>query len=255
MIQADGAPVDQGRAQGRSMHGEIASGMRRLRSRYGVFGWRGARARAMRTSGLALARQLPQQRERMEGIAAAAGVSVAALTLAEGLHRIQGAGFQRGSCFQASFEVPLELEPELALRASRPDAGGFSSVELTAASFAGCLAGVNSEGIAAICLADRRQSEVSLRFLAQELIFRSRHLEAAVEHLRRRAAYLGGAGLLLVGDATGASRWLEVTDGVVRVKRACSAGLAREPSVRLDTRARTLVWAHSSGEREASALA
>ncbi len=92
MIQADGAPIDQGRAQGRSMRGEIASGVRRLRARYGMLGWRGVRSRAMRTSGLALARQLPQQRERMEGIAAAAGVSVAALTAAEGFHRVQGAG-------------------------------------------------------------------------------------------------------------------------------------------------------------------
>ena len=255
MIQADGAPIDQGRAQGRSMRGEIASGVRRLRARYGMLGWRGVRSRAMRTSGLALARQLPQQRERMEGIAAAAGVSVAALTAAEGLHRVQGAGFQRGSFLEASFEVPSELEPELALRASRPDAGGFPSVELTCASFAGCLAGVNSEGIAVICLADRSLSEVSLRFLAQELIFRARNLEAAVEHLRRRAAYLGGAGLLLVGDAAGAARWLDVADGVVSVRQASSRGLAREPAVRLDTSERTLVWAHSSGEREACALA
>ncbi len=255
MIQAEGAPVDQGRAQGRSMRGEIASSVRRLRSRYGVFGWRGARARAMRTSGRALARQLPQLRERMEGIAAAAGVSVAALTVAEELQRVQGAGFQRGSLLQASFELPSELEAELALRASRPDAGGFPSVELTCASFAGCLAGVNSEGIAAICLADRRQSEVSLRFLAQELIFRSRNLEAAVEHLRRRAAYLGGTGLLLVGDAAGAACWLDVTAGVVRVKLAPAAALAREPTVRLDASARTLVWAHPSGEREARAVA
>ncbi len=255
MIQAEGAPVDQGRAQGRSMRGEIASGVRLLRSRYGVLGWRGARARAMRTSGLALARQLPQQRERMEGIAAAAGVSVAALTLAERLHRVQGAGFLGGSCLGASFEVPVELEPELALRASRPDAGGFPSVELTCASFAGCLAGVNSEGIAAICLADRRLSGVSLRFLTQELIFRSRNLEAAVEHLRRRVAYVGGAGLLLVADAAGAACWLDVTNGVVSVRPASGAGLAREPMVRLDTSERSLVWAHSSGEREARALA
>ena len=255
MIQAEGAPIDQGRAQGRSMRGEIASGVRRLRSHYGMFGWRGARVRAMRTSGRALARQLPQQRERMEGIAAEAGVSVAALTVAEEIQRVQGAGFQRGSLLEASFEVPSELEPELALRASRPDAGGFPSVELTCASFAGCLAGVNSEGIAAICLADRRQSEVSLRFLTQELIFRARNLEAAVEHLRRRAAYLGGTGLLLLGDAAGDARWLDVANGVVRMKPAPAAALALQPTVRLDTSARTLVWARSSGEREARALA
>jgi hypothetical protein len=256
VIQAEGAPIDQGRAQGRDMRREIEAGIGRLRRRYGPLAWLNARRRAQRTSGRVLARQLPQQSERLEGIAAAAGVPVAALTLAETRYRVQGVGFQRGAQLQATFEVPLELEPALALRESRPDAGGFPSVELTCAPFAGCLAGVNSEGIAAICLADRGHSAVSLRFLAQELIYRVRDLGAAMEHMRRRAAYLGTSGRLLVGNSAGDALWLEFDAGDVKVGEDSPEVLAIEPTVRIDAAACTLVWARTGlGDLEARAAA
>ncbi|MEE9281763.1 MAG: hypothetical protein V3V67_16445 [Myxococcota bacterium] len=251
MIRAEGAPVDQGRAQGHGVRREIESGLRQLRGHYGAAAWIAARRRARRHCGRALVRQLPWQGERLEGIAAGAGVSLAALTLCEALYRVQGAGFQRGTQLEASFEVPAELEPLLALRASRPDAGGFPSVELTCAPFTGCLGGVNSEGIGVICLADRAPGGVSLRFLAQEMLFRARDLEAGIEHLRRRAAYLGGTGQLLLADSAGAARCVGFDAGSVRQEPACTGDLAREPMLRIDTSLSTLVW----GRRGADACA
>ncbi len=254
MIQAEGAPVEQGRAQGRSMRREIEHSVRQLRQHYGWASWIGAKRRAQRTSGRVLRRQLPQQRERLEGLAFGAGVSAASLLLAEELYRVQAAGSKRGTEVHASFEIPLELEPSLTLRASRPDAGGFASVELVCAPLTGCLAGVNSEGIAVVSLADRNLGGVSVRFLAQELIFRSRQLGAAVDHIRRRAAYLQGTGRLLVADSEGSAVWLDFAGGSVKAKPVSAEGLGLEPELRIDTAARSLVWTRpGAGELRASA--
>lgn len=243
MIRTEGAPVDLGRAQGRARRAEIETAVARLRDRYGPVAWLVERRRAKRRSGRTLARQLPQQAERVDGIAAGAGVSGAALLLGESLYGIQGTAWRLGTQLHASFELASELVPLLALRTSRPDAGGFPSVELVCATFAGCLAGVNSEGFAALCLADRERGGVSLRFLAQELIFRSGDLRAAVEHLRRRARYTGGSGELLLADAAGAARRAVLVAGSLQLQPVGPDTLALEPDLRIDTHLRTIRWA------------
>jgi hypothetical protein len=153
---------------------------------------------------------------------------------------------------QAAFEVPVELRDLLVLRSSRPDAGGFPSVELALAHLSGCLCGVNAEGIAAICVGDRAGDQPSLRFLAQEILFRARDLDAGIDHLRRRASYAGGTGTLVVADGSGETRLLEFQHGELVVRDASLLpARAAAPMVEIDTAAIRLVW---SGEerREAS---
>jgi hypothetical protein len=164
-------------------------------------------------------------------------------------------GFHSGSRIQACLELPAELEPLLVLRESRPDAGGFPSIELTCATFAGCLAGVNSQGMAVICLEDRARDEPSLRFLAEELVFRASQLDAGIDHVRRRARYLGGTGLLLICDASGGARWLRLRDGDSWVEEApAREQLALEPQLAIDSAERSLVFADSRGRERVARL-
>lgn len=253
MLEASGAPVDQGRIQGGAFQGEIEAAIHRLRVRYGRLDWHALRRRCRLGPGRALARYLPQQHERLQGIARAARVSLDALLLCETLTRVAGVGGSKGGQLQASLDLHPELAPMLMLRQSSPDAGGVVSVELTAAPWVGCLAGVNAEGVALACLEDRAPHEPSLRVLAQDLLFRARALEPGVEHLRRRAAYAGGTGVLLLADASGASLRAELCSGVLRLEDAPTRGaIALEPTVSIDAAARRLVWRDALGhEREA----
>ncbi len=253
MLEASGAPVDQGRGQGRAFRGEIEAVVRGLRGRYGWLEWYALRRRCRLGPGRALARYLPQQHERLQGIARAARVSLDALLLCETLQRVTGVGGSKGDQLEASLDLHPELAPFLILRQSSPDAGGLASVELSAAPWAGCLAGVNAEGVALVCLEDRSLHEPSLRVLAQDLLFRAHALEPGVEHLRRRAAYAGGSGVLLLVDAAGTSLRAELSSGVLRLEETPASGaLALEPTVRIDAGARRLVWRDPEGhEREA----
>ena len=255
VLLAEGAPVDQGRAQGRAHAAAIADELRRIRQGHGLLSWRRAHRTAVRTALRSLATQLPQQNERLEGVADGAGVRARDLALAESAWRISGAGFHSGTQLQACLELPPELAPQLALRESRPDAGGFASVELTCGLFAGCLAGVNSRGLAGVCLEDRGRAEPSLRFLAQELVYRASQIDAGVDHLRRRARYLGGSGLLLIGDAEGRARWLRLEHGEASVAPAPERELlAREPQLRIDAAARSLVYTDPAGREHEARL-
>ncbi len=217
-LVAEGAPVEQGRAQGARFARAIAAELARERKKLPWLARRTLVRRVRETSARAVATQLPWQRERIEGIALDARVGLAELELAEACVRVQGAAFVDGARLQASFDLPNALAPLLVLRTSRPDAGGFPSVELALAHLAGCLCGVNAEGIAVICTRDLPGDEPSLRFHAQELLFRARDLDAGIDHLRRRASYAGGTGTLVAADARGESRLLEFARGTLEVR-------------------------------------
>jgi hypothetical protein len=213
IVRADGAPVEQGRAQGLALGEAIRGEVTRLRASLPWLARRALERRVRATSARALETQLPWQRERIEGLAHAARSPESLLLLGEAQTRVAGAAFFDGTLLSAVFDVPAELESLLVLRRSSPDAGGFASAELTLAPLAGCLCGVNSEGIAVIAVRDSSRDELSLRFHAQELLFRARDLEAGIVHLRRRAAYAGGSGTLIAADARGAARVLELSSG------------------------------------------
>ncbi len=252
-LAAEGAPVEQGRAQGRGFAAEIVRELARQRRALPWLARRALVGRVRETSARAVATQLPWQRERLEGIALAARVPLAGLELAEAFDRIQGAAFVRGTQLQAVFDVPRELAGLLVLRTSRPDAGGFPSVELALAHLSGCLCGVNAEGIAALCLRDLSRDQPSLRFHAQEILFRARDLGAGIDHLRRRASYAGGTGTLLVADGQGQARVLEFERGALVVRDTeLLPARATAPMVEIDTVARRLVW---SGDQPLEAVA
>ena len=246
-----GAPVEQGRAQGEALRAEIRAELARLR---GSLGWLARRALARHvaaTSARALSTQLPWQRERIEGIARGARVEESQLLVGEALTRVEAAAFADGALLAAVFEPP-DVRARLRVRASVPDAGGFASVEVLLAPLAGCLAGVNSEGLAAICLRDRARDELSLRFLAQELLFRARELAAGIDHLRRRAGYAGGTGELLVADASGAARLLRFERGALAAVAPALPARAKAPHVELDPLGRRLRLGPSGEWRSAA---
>lgn len=251
-ITAEGAPVEQGRAQGGILAVAIARELARQRNSLPWLARRALVRRVRETSARAIATQLPWQRERLEGIALAARVPIAGLELAEAFDRVQGAAFADGVKLQASFDLSHELAALLVLRTSRPDAGGFPSVELALAHLSGCLCGVNAEGIAVICVRDLAGDEPSLRFHTQEILFRARDLGAGIDHLRRRASYAGGTGSLLVADSNGETRLLELRHGALEVHDAALLpARAASATVEIDTASRRLTWAGDE-RREAS---
>jgi hypothetical protein len=248
-IEAAGAPVEQGRAQGESAARAIRGAAARLRASLPWLARRALVRRVRATSARALETQLPWQRERIEGMARAARTPESLLLLGEALTRVQGAAFARpGAPLQAAFDLPPELQSLVALRRSVPDAGGFASAELVLAPLAGCLCGVNAEGLAAICTRDLSRDELSLRFLAQELLFRARDLDAGIDHLRRRAGYAGGTGELVVADARGRVLALVFRSGRLEVQPAPPApARAQRPQAELDPGAGRLTWLGSDG--------
>ncbi len=239
IVDATGAPTDQGQVQGRAERERIATATARVRGRHGWFTWRDAKRFVRRGSARATAQQLPGLHERLEGISRASGVSLGALQVAQAWDRVQGNAFCEGTTLAACFDL-LELRDSLILRASRPDAGGFPSIELTCAHWVGCLAGVNAEGLGALCVRDPNPSQAPMRLLAQEFLFRSRDLGAGIDHIRRRGSYLGGSGVVVVGDATGTVRELSFHDGELNETEAQPSALPAQPSVTLDLAARRL---------------
>ena len=242
MIEARGAPRDQGLDQGGPFAEAVCASVARERRRLGPRGWPLARLRVHRDAGRKLARFLPQQHERLQGIAAAARVSLAALELIEALQRVEVEAAACGAILEARFDG----EAELCVRLSVPDAGGFPSVELTTPSWAGCLAGVNAEGVGVVCARDLDPGVPPLRLLAQDLLFRTRSAATALEHLRRRASYLGSSGTLLLADEAALPWRVEIRAGSVEVREPAAHPLDR-PSVRIDAAGRTLVWRDPDG--------
>jgi len=247
-VRADGAPVEQGRAQGEFARAAIRADLARRARETPWLARRALARRAAASFGRALATQLPWQRERIEGLAQAARVSERALLLAEAQTRVQGAAFADGSRLAAAFALAPELESLVVARRSAPDAGGFASAELALAPLAGCVCGVNEAGIGAVVVRDGAPDEPSLRFFAQELLFRARDLAAGIDHLRRRAAYAGGTGALVAADAGGAVVRLELAHGALAVVQ--SPPLPRSaaaPDVLFDLAARRLTWRGAAG--------
>ena len=255
IVQAEGAPVEQGRAQGAALRGLIRGEVTRQGASLPWLARIAVSKRVGATSARSLQTQLPWQRERIEGMAHAVGVPEARLLFGEAQTRVQAAAFHDGAQLRAVFDLPRELESLVVLRRSAPDAGGFTSVELTLAPLAGCLCGVNSEGIAAVCARDLSRDELSLRFLAQELLFRARDLDAGIDHLRRRAAYAGGSGLLVAADARGQVRELRLRSGVLEVDSTPALpDCARESHVALDPKLRRLELFGPGGSTEIARL-
>ncbi len=239
VIEAEGAPVEQGRAQGARLAEVIRAELARQSAELGWLARRALTRRAAALSARSLETQLPWQRERIEGLARAAGASESLLLAGEARVRVQGAAFWDGAVLRAELALPAELESLLILRRSAPDAGGFASAELSLAPLAGCLAGVNAEGIAVVATRDPSRDELSMRFHAQELLFRARDLDAGVDHLRRRARYAGGSGTLVAADSSGGVRVLELRAGVLELgdprllaKSAAAPRLELDPSLR-----------------------
>ena len=247
MIRAAGAPVEQGAAQGGPGRAEVRGELERLRAAYaGGFGR--ARRRASRSAGRRLSRHLPQHFERLEGIARGAGVPPAALCLAESHARLSGRVRREQSALGLSLDLPEGLRARLVARLSRPDAGGFASLELTCVHWASAIGGVNSRGLAVLCAEDRAGEQLPLRFLVQELLLRASGLDAGLEHLRRRARYAGGSGRLALADPEGAARLVEIEQGRVLAERALEPGPpAPRCALRLDPRGRRLFWSDRAG--------
>ena len=254
-VQAGGAPVAQGRAQGGALADVIRGEVARLDASLPWLARRALQRRVRAGSARSLETQLPWQRERIEGMAHAARASESGLLFAEAQTRVAGAAFLDGALLSAVFDLPRELESLLVLRRSAPDAGGFASAELTLAPLAGCLCGVNSEGIAVIATRDVSRDELSLRFHAQELLFRARDLAAGIDHVRRRAAYAGGTGTLVVADARGEARVLELVGGKLAVRDASELPrVARARRVALDAKSRRLTLFTVDGAHQSSQL-
>jgi hypothetical protein len=247
LIEAVGAPHGQGLDQGRALAAEVREAVARERAGRGWLAWQREQRRAHRSAGRALQRFVPQLHERLQGIADAARVPLAALELAEARERGRALVCSKEGRLEGRLELREGLEPRV--RRSAPDAGGFPSVELTLAPLASAFAGVNAEGIAVACLEDGPAGGPSLRSLVQDVLFRTRTLESAVEHVRRRGRYLRPSGRLLVAHAARAAVSLEITAGEVRVSEPPEpAGVAGPPDLCIDARAGELVWRTRSSE-------
>lgn len=241
-VEANGAPFDQGLAQGLCHRDDIVRATRSLRRRYGPLAWYGARRRAHAAAGRSLQRFLPQMHERLRGIAAGARVSPEALELYADMSRVQGVASVAGSRLEARLDLSPELVALLGLRRSAPDAVGFATVELTAAPLAGCLACVNEEGVA-VAVVEERGGGPSMRCYAQDLGLRVQSAETAITHLRLRAQYAGGSGVLVLVEAAGRALRLVLDQGALTVEGGSAAAPGAGASLVLDAAAGTLSWA------------
>ena len=248
MLEAAGAPFEQGHAQGHACAPGIAQSAKNLRRQYGFGIWRLTLSEVHLGAGRRMRRYMPQLHERLEGIAAGANVDVRALELLDVQSRVAGVGVAEAGALEARLEIPEELEPQLLLRHSRPDAGGFASLELTCAAFAGCLAGINERGLGAIVLEDRALDAPSLRALAQDLIYRRDELESGVEHLKQRALYSEATGALHVVDASGRALRLELLEGALEVSELATSERISDSTLRLDPAMRSIEWREPGGE-------
>ncbi len=251
MITAAGAPIHQGRQQGEAQRLSVRSAIDLLRGRYGRVGWWWRQREIRWGAGREMECFTPQQHERLQGIARGAEVSQAALELHETLYRIVGAARHDGARLSANFEVGTDLEALLMVRHSLPDAGGFPSVELSCAPWAGCLAGVNHEGIGAVCIEDRNLKTLSLRVLTQDVLFRARELSPAIDHLRSRAKYMSVDGRILVATSDGTGVVLHFRRGVADVLESAGTDDSfLQPVVAIDCKERELRWFRRDGQVE-----
>lgn len=239
MLETRGAPRDQGRIQAQRLPTEIRDAIAALRGARGILRWRAQLRQAERDVGRSLARFTPQLHERMQGIAENCDLPVAALVLAESVLRASVRATAKNGVIEASIAPPAGLE--CLVRTTRPDAGGFPSVELTCAALASALAGVNCCGIAVACLDCGPPAARPARVLVSDVLLRTRSFAAAIDHVRRRAHYLQTTGTLLVSSATGEAIRLELSAGRLR---ELPAGVSdgSKPNLRLDGKKQALDW-------------
>ena len=242
IVEAAGAPFDQGIAQGVSLGREIKALRRQLRGRFGPLAWYGACRRAHLGAAKPMQRFLPQLHERLRGIALGARIAVRALELHDSVERFAAVGSLDGKLLKGRFDPALAAQ--LFVRRSRPDAVGFASVEITAPGSAGCLAGINEQGVAVLVVDELSSHGPSMRCYAQDLILRAPNTEAGVRHFRLRARYAGGDGALLVADAAGRAYRLELRGGELRERLLPPAPApAGGSTVTIDTAERALRFA------------
>ena len=233
-LDAAGAPFDQGVTQGLTGGAEIRRSVVALREVSGWLAGRELRSALYRQPGLRMRRHLTHQYERLEGIAAGAGVTSADLTILDAIWRTRGVGSISGSELELRLDPPDEMRPTLILRQLAPDSVGFRSVEVACLPLPGCIAGVNERGIGVAVLEDQGPVEVPLRSLAQDLLYHAASLDAACAHLETRARYAGGTGALVVADATGRAVRVELRAGACHTLKLEPTPPPRETTVRID---------------------
>ncbi len=256
VLDSVGAPFDQGATQGRAFAAELRAHAAALAARAGR--WLGLELQSAARSGPALSmlHHTLQQHERMQGIAAASGVSISQLALVGVLARVRGTASLSGALLEARLDVPAELAPLLLLRRSLPDSVSLRSVELSAAPFPGCLAGLNERGIGVVVIDDRDVRQIPLRALAQDLLMRATELDGARALLVRRARYAGGSGALRIADASGRGFHVEIRAGALRSQPlAPRTHAVAESTLQLDLRALSLVYRALDGSEIRAELA
>jgi hypothetical protein len=224
VIETGGPPYRQGWEQGERLAEAVRQEVAPLRGQAGWLEWQRRLRRSHRGAGRLVRRFLPQHHERLSGVADAARVPLAALELLTAVERVRVSSALGSGGLDLRIESD-EIRNRLLLRRTVPDVGGFSSVEVTASSWAGSLAGVNTEGLAVVCLSDERTESPTARLLTQELLLRTPSLEAAVEHARRRGLYVGGSWTLLVADRSGRGVRVECDAGSVRRSDLQASGM------------------------------
>ena len=244
-----GAPFDQGAAQGLACREAARRELSVHGERLGLLASRDARRRAHRQSGRPLQRFLPQLHERLRGLAAGADVSARALAALDGFVRVHGESRAKGAELEVCWDLGgagfADAERALLVRESVPDAVGYRSLELAAAPFPGCLAGVNECGVAVAVLAEHGADGPSLKSYAADVLMRANTLASARHHLAVRGPYAGGNGRLLVCDEAGAGARFELRDGALS-EAASPLGLGpfeAGAALRVDAASRTLTWA------------
>lgn len=243
LLDVQGAPFDQGVAQGVAGRAAIRLTLEGMRRRLGWVGLREACGEVSRSSGLTQRRHLLHQHERLLGIAAGAGVAAEELGVLDEMIRVSGTGSVCGGELEIRLDLPPDLNGLLCVRRSAADAVGLPSIELSSALWPGCLAGINACGIGVVVIDDRNSGEVSLRALAQDLMLRAEGLASGLSHLRLRAAYSGGTGRLLVADAAGRAHEISLHAGAFVDHPLCPRSVpVSRSTVGIDLQQRTLTW-------------
>ncbi len=231
MIETAGPPFAQGASQGRELRPAVRARIQQVRAHHGWLGWLEACERIGVGPGRRWRRFLPQQHERLEGIARGAGCGVRALRLCDAGLALPAVASRSGARLEARFALPPEVRACLLLRTSRPEAVGFASAELALPWSVGALAGVNAAGVAVAVLAELGgSSQIPLRVLAQDVLLRAADLEGAFDHLRQRVRYAGGAGALALLDARGDGAHVRVAQGALE-----ASPLRQEPAAPAET--------------------
>jgi hypothetical protein len=157
-------------------------------------------------------------------------------------------GVRRGTALQAIFDLPPELA-RLLCCAPRPDADGFPGIEIALAHLGLSLRRKRGESRRS---ASRPLARRAVTAFTRRRSCSARATSARHDHLRRRAAYAGGTGTLIVADAHGEARVLDLERGALVVRDTELLPVqAASPMVEIDTAARRLVW---SGEARLEAV-